>query len=89
MKIAFIGLGNMGGPMALNLVKAGFDLVVHDIDPAKSRELIAAGARGADSVPEAVEQGDPPTRRLQPAWREQMEDMIWAVMNSPEFVFVP
>ena len=58
MKIAFIGLGNMGGPMARNLVKAGFDLVVYDIDPAKSGELITAGARGAGSVPEAVAQAD-------------------------------
>src|SRR5262245_41324969 len=33
--VGFIGLGNMGRPMALNLVKHGFSLVVHDIDPAK------------------------------------------------------
>ena len=33
--VGFIGLGNMGGPMALNLVKAGFELVVHDINPAR------------------------------------------------------
>ena len=36
-----------------------------------------------------VEQGDPPSVRLKSAWRERMEDMIWALMNSPEFVFVP
>ena len=30
-KVGFIGLGAMGGPMALNLVKAGFALVVNDI----------------------------------------------------------
>ncbi len=34
--VGFIGLGNMGGPMALNLVKHGFSLVVHDIDPGKA-----------------------------------------------------
>ena len=33
--------------------------------------------------------GDPPTRRLQTAWREAAEDMVWAVVNSPEFLFVP
>ena len=33
--------------------------------------------------------GDPPTDRLNPAWRERMEDAVWAVVNSPEFVFVP
>ena len=31
--VGFIGLGNMGQPMALNLAKHGFPLVVHDIDP--------------------------------------------------------
>ena len=30
--VGFVGLGNMGRPMALNLVKAGFELVVHDIN---------------------------------------------------------
>ena len=34
-------------------------------------------------------EGDPPTRRLTTPWRERMEDMIWALVNSPEFVFVP
>jgi 3-hydroxyisobutyrate dehydrogenase-like beta-hydroxyacid dehydrogenase len=42
--VGFIGLGNMGGPMALNLVKAGFELVVHDINPARAAPLVAAGA---------------------------------------------
>jgi len=36
-----------------------------------------------------VNEGDPPTKRLQPAWREKMEDSIWALINSPEFVFTP
>jgi 3-hydroxyisobutyrate dehydrogenase-like beta-hydroxyacid dehydrogenase len=43
-KVGFIGLGAMGGPMALNLAKHGFSLVVHDIDPAKLEPLVAAGA---------------------------------------------
>lgn len=34
-------------------------------------------------------EGDPPTRRLRKDWRERMEDMLWSLMNSPEFVFVP
>ncbi len=33
--------------------------------------------------------GDPPAERLRPDWRERMEDMLWALINSPEFVFLP
>ena len=51
--VGFIGLGAMGGPMALNLVKHGFLLVVHDIDTAKAERLRAAGAAVAESA-EAV-----------------------------------
>jgi 3-hydroxyisobutyrate dehydrogenase len=49
-KVGFIGLGAMGGPMALNLVKAGFALVVHDIDAARTEALKAAGAEVATSA---------------------------------------
>ncbi len=50
MKIGFIGLGTMGGAMALNLRKAGFDLVVHDLRPEIAKPQLAAGAAWADSV---------------------------------------
>jgi len=33
--------------------------------------------------------GDEPTPRLRSDWRERMEDALWALVNSPEFVFVP
>jgi len=36
-----------------------------------------------------VEQGDTPTARLEPDWRERMEDMVWTLMNTPEFVHLP
>ncbi|MGE0416440.1 MAG: NAD(P)-dependent oxidoreductase, partial [Acetobacteraceae bacterium] len=52
-KVGFVGLGNMGGPMARNLVKAGVRLVVHDLDPRKVQALAEAGAEVAAS-PEAV-----------------------------------
>lgn len=47
--VGFIGLGNMGRPMALNLVKHGFPLIVYDIDPAKIEPLRARGAMVAES----------------------------------------
>jgi hypothetical protein len=36
-----------------------------------------------------VRAGDPPTLRLAKAWRERMEDAVWALMLTPEFVYVP
>lgn len=38
---------------------------------------------------EEIEEGDPPTDRLAADWRERAEDMIWTLINSPEFVLVP
>lgn len=58
MKIAFIGLGNMGAPMAANLVKGGFDLTVHDVDRNKSLALVEAGAHWADSIEAAISEAD-------------------------------
>jgi len=51
--VGFVGLGNMGGPMALNLVKAEFELVVHDVNSARLEPLVAAGAT-VETSPEAV-----------------------------------
>ena len=51
---AFIGLGAMGGPMAQNLVKHGFSLVVHDIDPAKADLWRARGATVVGSAAEVA-----------------------------------
>jgi 2-hydroxy-3-oxopropionate reductase len=47
--VGFIGLGAMGKPMAANLVKAGFDVVVHSRSRPPIDELVAAGAREAAS----------------------------------------
>jgi 2-hydroxy-3-oxopropionate reductase len=57
-RIAFIGLGVMGAPMATNLVKAGFDVVAYNRSPAKTERLAAAGAQGAQSIAEAVRDAD-------------------------------
>lgn len=53
-RIAFIGLGNMGGPMAANLVKAGHALRVFDLVPAALEAAVAAGAQAAPSAADAV-----------------------------------
>ena len=57
-KVGFIGLGAMGGPMALNLAKAGYKLVVHDIDQSKTAAVRAQGAElagNAEAVAAAVD----------------------------------
>ena len=51
-KIGFIGLGIMGKPMARNLMKAGYSLIVHDINPAPVEELAHEGAAKAGSAKE-------------------------------------
>lgn len=48
-KIGFIGLGIMGAPMAINLINAGYDLVVFDTDPQKIPPLASKGASVATS----------------------------------------
>ena len=52
--IAFIGLGNMGAPMAENLLKAGYTLSVFDLSDAATKRLEKAGARVAQSPKEAA-----------------------------------
>jgi 3-hydroxyisobutyrate dehydrogenase len=48
-RVGFVGLGQMGRPMARNILKAGFELVVHNRTRAKAEQLAAEGARLADS----------------------------------------
>jgi hypothetical protein len=37
----------------------------------------------------AARRGDPPTEKLDPTWRQRLEDVLWAVLNAPEWVFAP
>src|SRR5689334_6035248 len=52
--IGFIGLGNMGGPMARNLVKAGHKLRVFDIVKANVEAVVSAGGAAAPSAADAA-----------------------------------
>jgi len=54
-KIGFIGLGIMGKPMSKNLLKAGYKIVVHDINRAAVNELVALGAGKAVNPAEVAE----------------------------------
>src|SRR5262249_25160279 len=56
--VGFIGLGIMGRPMAVNLVRAGFDVVGYSRRPESARELVAAGGRAAESVAGCVAGAD-------------------------------
>ena len=58
MKIGFIGLGNVGGKLAGNLLRHGFDLTVRDIDRSVAEPLLANGATWADSPKELAEAVD-------------------------------
>src|SRR5436305_12850721 len=56
--IAFIGVGNMGGPMARNLVKAGHDVHAFDLSAAVLEPVVTAGAKKAESVNQAAGNAD-------------------------------
>src|SRR6202451_338565 len=56
--IAFIGLGNMGGPMAANLVKAGHTVIAFDLVEASRHQAMADGADIADSAAAAVKDAE-------------------------------
>ncbi|GIZ13755.1 3-hydroxyisobutyrate dehydrogenase [Pseudomonas sp. NCCP-436] len=56
MRIGFIGLGNMGAPMARNLVKAGHELFVFDLSAAAVQSLVEAGATAVESPAAAAAQ---------------------------------
>ena len=56
--IAFIGLGIMGSPMAVNLVKAGHQVIGYNRSPERAKDLVAAGGTAVDSIAKAVAEAD-------------------------------
>ena len=79
--IAFIGLGNMGGPMAANLVKAGHKVVAFDLVAASRDQARADGAAIAESTVAAVKGADvvvtmlPAGRHVLSVWNEVVPAM--------------
>jgi 3-hydroxyisobutyrate dehydrogenase len=58
MRVAFLGLGRMGAPMAAHVRDAGHDLTVWNRTPGRAGALVAKGAKEAKSVAEAVKDAD-------------------------------
>ncbi|HUP96081.1 MAG TPA: NAD(P)-dependent oxidoreductase [Burkholderiales bacterium] len=54
ISVGFVGLGNMGNPMALNVLKKGFPLTVFDLNPKAIQNVVEAGAKGAASAAEVI-----------------------------------
>ena len=52
--VGFIGLGNMGSPMATNILKAGHELTVFDLSVTACEALVALGAKRAQSAADAA-----------------------------------
>ncbi len=57
-RIAFIGLGNMGGGMAANQAKAGHEVLAFDLSAAALEKAVAAGCRAAGSAGAAVKDAE-------------------------------
>jgi 3-hydroxyisobutyrate dehydrogenase len=58
MKYGYIGLGNLGGHIAMSLIRAGFDVTVHDIDPSLAKRHLDTGAKWAATPKELAAQVD-------------------------------
>ncbi|MGF1659902.1 MAG: 3-hydroxyisobutyrate dehydrogenase [Rubrimonas sp.] len=80
-RIGFIGLGNMGAPMARNLLKAGFAVRAFDLDADALEAARAAGAEAANSIQDAVRDVEAVVTAL-PAARH-----VRAALTGPEGAF--
>ena len=78
-QIGFIGIGNMGKPMALNLLQAGHNLKVFDLSKKEQQSLVAQGAISAASLCDLVKEVDFVITML-PTGKEVKE-----IFTSPDF----
>ncbi len=58
MRVGFVGLGNVGGKLASNLLRNGYELTVRDLEPSAAITLLEDGARWADSGSELAQMSD-------------------------------
>jgi len=58
LRYGFVGLGSLGKHLALNLVREGFEVGVHDLRRGSAEAVLAAGAQWADSIPELAKGSD-------------------------------
>lgn len=97
MRVGFIGLGNVGGKLAANLVASGVDTVVRDLSTANAGKLLDAGAAWADSPAEMATRVDVvitclPSPAASAAVMEADDgvlaamtpEMIWAEMSTTD-----
>lgn len=97
MRVGFIGLGNVGGKLAANLVASGVDTVVRDLSMANAGKLLDAGAAWADSPAEMATRVDVvitclPSPAASAAVMEADDgvlaamtpEMIWAEMSTTD-----
>ena len=88
-RIGFVGLGMMGGPMAANLVKAGFEVTVHDVRPEAVTALEGQGAtaaRGMDEIAACdaaivMVNTDPQAREVVGQLIERSEQRPYAILS--------
>ncbi len=78
-RIAYLGLGTMGGGMAANLLKAGYPLTVWNRTPERCAALVERGARQADTVAQAVADADLIMYCLSDD--AAVEDLLWGAGN--------
>lgn len=93
-RVAFLGLGHMGLPMAVNLVKTGYDVVGFDLVPAAVTAAHAAGIPIADSVTDAARSADvvitmfPSGRHVIDAYRGSGADPGLLAVAAPGTLFI-